>query len=143
MVKNDFEKFRALLIGTAGSWGQYLPPESIPIWFNDLIHYELNEIENAFEIFRKDSAVQKLPTQGQLIYTIHSLRKKPTEFEIDKDAVPPPKEFIESFKGALENFADEKTAEKFEVKTLNDVDLEKWQETFASQVKFKGGSRRK
>lgn len=142
MKPSDLEKFRILLVGTAGTWGHYLPPESIPIWFNDLIHYDLNEIDNAFEIFRKDSNVQKLPTPGQVIYTIHSLRKKPTVIDIDKDAVPPPKEFIEQFKGALENFTDKKTADEFDVSPINDVDLDKWQENFGSRVKFKGGSRR-
>lgn len=105
MQQKDIERFKALLIGTAGALGQYLPPESIPVWFSDLIRYDIQDIESAFEAFRKDPNGQKMPTAGQVIYLIKSKNKKPLPLE-QSEKIPPPEGFFDKVFDELEKTRD-------------------------------------
>jgi hypothetical protein len=75
MTAKDADEFRKLIVGTAGVFGSYLPPESIPIWFDDLESFSIEEIKTAFKQFRKNADAQKMPTSGQISFMIREARK--------------------------------------------------------------------
>lgn len=134
MQQSDFEKFKKLIVGTAGIYGQYLPQESIPIFFGDLLNYELSDIERAIELYRVDVQVNKLPTSGQIIYTILSMKKKPVR-HADQEKSAPPEHFFEEVKNLIGQPADDE--KKFEiVNPLNDTDMKKFEREFLSQIKL-------
>lgn len=75
MIKTDYDKLKSLLIGSASALGQYLAPESVPLWFKDLQQFDFDEIDSAFDTFRKDP-LGNMPTPGQVIHLISNRKKK-------------------------------------------------------------------
>lgn len=141
MTDNDLSKFKILISGTAGIMGTYIPPESIPLYFSDLIKYELPEIELAIESYRKDTFNKVMPSSGQIIYQINLHKKKPVEF-VEMEKQPIPDGVIEKIFAELGTTQEQKQESKLNPPNENDPTWNSVDEIIKLNAKLKGESRR-